>query len=431
MNKICLISPPYGWFKSELDPPFSLMYLAAVAEKAGWQAEILDMSNLNMTIPDADIYGVTSSSPQWNETLELSRRLKQEHPESLCIVGGNHISAEPQDAKSSKFDAVILREGELPLKMILADHQKYKDAPSKPLYLQGEPAPIDSIPFPARHLVDWKRYKRGIFWRDKKLASAVGIVTSRGCVHNCVFCGSCVVFGHRTRFRSIPNVVAEMRQIIETMNYHGFNFYDDTFALSRKRVIELCAEFKKLNIVWRCLSRADTVDSELLKVMNESGCKELILGVESGSQKILNNLRKGTTVQQNLKAMKLTKEANIQVKVGIIVGNPGETWESVRETEELLKKCPPDYWVVSTFTPLPGSEVWTHPERFDIKILSRDFTKYAMVGSDLKGKVVVETQAMSKTDIEQARDELIELLSEISPVGNYLLWDKTQKEGRD
>ena len=129
----------------------------------------------------------------------------------------------------------------------------------------------------------------------------------------------------------------------------------------------------------------------------------------SGSQKILNMLRKGTTVELNLKAMKMVKEF-MQLKVGVIVGSPGETWETVRETEKLLKECPPDFWNVSTFMPLPGCDSWNNPEKFGLKILTRDLGQYHMIGKDLKGNVVVETEEMSKTDIEQARDELIDML---------------------
>jgi radical SAM superfamily enzyme YgiQ (UPF0313 family) len=175
----------------------------------------------------------------------------------------------------------------------------------------------------------------------------------------------------------------------------------------------MCEEFTKLNIVWRCLTRADTVDRDLLKIMRDSGCKEVIIGMESGSDKILNTLRKGTTVKQNLRAMKMVKEF-MQLKVGVIVGSPGETWETIRETEELLKQCPPDFWNVSTFMPLPGSDVWNSPEKFGLKILTRDLNQYQMIGKDIKGgNVVVETEEMSKADIEQARDKMIDLLLEM------------------
>jgi len=408
LNKqICFLEPPIGYLRDQLDPPFPLMYLSAVAERCGWQAQIVHMQTLQDKLPEADIYGVTSSSPQWPDTLKLSSRLFVEYSDKWRICGGSHISACPNNYYNSSFNTAVIGEGELALEQFL---QMPKTG-----IIYGEPVKdLDCVPFPARHLINWSKYKRGIYWGKECLSLAVSMITSRGCPFSCIFCSSHCVFGRRVRFRSVGNVVAEIHQVLDTLGYRGFNFHDDTFCVNRKRVADLCREFTPLDIVWRCLTRADTVDHEILTAMKNSGCKEVILGMESGSQKILNNLRKGTTVEQNLRAMKLIKESGIQLKVGIIVGSPGETWETVKETEKLLKQCPPDFWNVSVFTPLPGSDVWNNPEQFDLKILTRDLTQYQMVGKDFRGTVVVETEKMSKTDIEQARDELIDLCTEIS-----------------
>jgi len=416
--KICFIEPPYHTFIEDLDAPFSLMYLAAVAEQVGWQAQILDMETLSDPIPEADIYGVTSTSPQWPDTIKLSERLEQEFPDILRIVGGNHISAEPSDLSNTKFHAAVLGEGELALKRILIHFKPFRrsQVTTAQVFTSGTSiANLDTIPFPAWHLIDWTKYKRGIYWDKELLAPAVSIISSRGCPYNCIFCGSHIVFGRRARFRSVGNVVAEIKHVISTMGYRGFNFHDDTFCLNRARVIQLCEEFAKLDIVWRCLSRVDTLDDLMLRAMQKSGCKELILGVESGSQKILNRLQKGVTVAQNMRAMRLTKAAGIQLKVGIIVGSPGETWETVEETKDLLRACPPDFWNVSVFTPFPGSAVWKQPEKYGLKILTRDLSQYSMVGKNFKGNVVVETEDLTKEDIEHARDELIDLCQEIAP----------------
>lgn len=413
MNKICFIEPPYGLFIEKLDAPFSLMYLASIAEMCGWEAEIVDMKSLSDPLPKADVYAVTSSSPQFPTTVKLEKRLGDEFPDSLRILGGNHISAEPDNLNQTSFNVGVLGEGEAVLAGILAHPQIYKTATR--VKIRGVAVEnLDEIPFPARHLVDWSKYKRGIYWGNERLASAVSAISSRGCPHRCVFCGSHVVFGRRTRFRSIPDVISEVTHVKDTLGVRGFNFHDDTFCLDPKRVIELSNEFAKQDIVWRCLSRANTMTEPVLKAMEAGGCKELILGVESGSQTILNNLHKDTTVKQNLEAMKMIKKAGIQLKVGIIVGSPGETKETVEETKKLLKECPPDFWAVSVFTPFPGCEVWKDPERFGMKILSRDLSQYAMVGKDYKGIVVAETEKMSREDIEQARDELIDLLCGIS-----------------
>lgn len=413
MKKIVFLEPPYGKFIERLDAPFSLMYLGAVAEQCGWEAEIVDMQKLDDPIPSADVYAVTSSSPQFPTAVKLEARLADEFPDSLRILGGNHISAEIDSIFQTSFNIAVAGEGEVVLSGILSHPEQYKT--STCVKIQGVPiANLDIIPFPARHLIDWTKYNRGICWGTKMLAPAVSIVSSRGCPNRCVYCGSHVVFGRYTRFRSIENVVAEVKHVIDTMGYHGFNFHDDTFCLDPKRVMKLSKEFEKLDIVWRCLTRVDTISEELLEAMQKGGCRELVAGIESGSQRVLDRIQKGVTVEQNLRAMKLIKKSGIQLKAGIMVGSPGETKETVEETKKLLRECPPDTWAVSVFTPFPGSAVWNNPAKYGVKILTRDLDQYAMVSDNYKGTVVAETEDMTKEDIEQARDELIDLLLDIS-----------------
>ena len=427
-NRICFVQPPYGFFMQSLDAPFTLMYLAAVAERCGWTATIVDMQSPSEPLPEADVYAVTSTSPQWKQAQALSTRIATEHPDSLAIVGGVHVSAEPEAFMSSDFHISVQGEGE---NFLTATLTELKQSPElmkeycimrRGIQVRFEPVEdLDAVPFPARHLVDWSRYKRGIYWGKQKIADAVSMITSRGCVHNCAFCGSHVVFQRRTRFRSIANVVEEIRQVKETIGYNGLNFHDDTMNSNPKRTFELCRELEKENVLWRCLTRVDTITPKILDAMGAAGCKEIVLGIESGSQKVLNALNKGVTVKQNLRAMKLIKnhkgadgKRDIQVKAGIIVGSPKESWQTVRETEKLLRECPPDFWNVNVLSPFPGSPIWNDPEKYGIKILSRDPSQYAMVGKNYQGTVLVETEEMTKADIEQARDELIELCLEIS-----------------
>lgn len=415
-NKICFIEPPYGRFMARLDAPFALMYLASIAEQAGWKAEIVEMYDLKDPLPQADVYAVTSSSPQFPATIKLATRLGDEFPDALRMVGGNHISAVPEDLFKTCFNIGVFGEGERALTKILSFDSYQLAKASTCVGVEGERVEsLDSVPFPARHLIDWSKYKRGIYWGRELLAPAVSMISSRGCPYSCVYCGSHVVFGRRTRFRSVENVCEEAKHVINTLGYHGLNFHDDEFTLNRDRTIKLCRELVKLEVVWRCLTRADLVDEKLLEEMEMGGCKEIILGVESGSQKVLDSMNKRISVKQNLKAMKMIKKAGIQLKTGIMVGCPSETKKTVEETKRLLRKCPPDFWNVSVFTPFPGCAVWENPERYGIKILTRDLTQYSMVGKNHRGIVVSETEAMNKKDIEQARDELIELLLEVSP----------------
>jgi len=230
MPKICFIEPPISFLRDILDPPFPLMYLAAVAEHEGWTAEIIHMKTIEDKLPEADIYAVTSSSPQWNTTVKLSERLANEFPNKWKICGGAHISAWTEDFYKSKFDSAIIGEGEIALAEVLRNPTILKTSK----LIKGTPVKdLDKIRFPARHLIKWSEYERGIMAGKRMLSPAVSIITSRGCPYKCIFCGSHCVFGRRVRFRSVKNVVDEIKHVLNTLGYNGFNFHDDTFCVSR------------------------------------------------------------------------------------------------------------------------------------------------------------------------------------------------------
>lgn len=417
---ICFIEPPYQHFIESLDAPFSLMYLASTAETSGWKATILDMKTLHDPIPNATIYAVTSTSPQWPTTVTLSHILKDLNNEATLLIGGNHITAEPNDYWTTSFDHAFLGEGELKLREFLETFtgaKHFTEGNDWHRLIMGVPTTnLDLIPFPARHLIDWSKYKRGIYWGKNKLADAVSMITSRGCPHNCCYCGSKVIFGRKTRFRSITNVVNEILHVKNTLGYNGFNFHDDTFCLNPKRTVEMMKAFEPLNIMFRCLSRADTVTPKTLDSLAMGGCKELVVGFEWFYQPCLDAANKQVTVKQNLKAMKLIKEEpRIQLKAGLIVGGPRYNWKAQKATENAIRKYPPDTWNCSVFTPYPGTPVWKNPEHYGIHILSRNLSEYAMVTKNhYRGNVVIETDEMSKQDLETCRDRLIDLLCEVS-----------------
>jgi len=150
--------------------------------------------------------------------------------------------------------------------------------------------------------------------------------------------------------------------------------------------------------------------------MRDAGCVQIVYGLESGNQQILNNLGKGTTVEQNFEAIRLTKEARIEAKAAVIVGNPGETWETVQDTVDMVEAVMPDEAILCIFTPYPGSPVWEDPEAFGMKILTRDVTKYAAVGPDMTGNVVIETAEMSAQDITDAHRMALKRFRELGLV---------------
>lgn len=400
--KACLINPPDLVVEDACwDEPLGLLYLGAVLEENGIEAEVVDLNFHDdfkvLESIHADLYGVYCSSSLIETALAVSRFLKEMQPNAIRIVGGPHATCMPESL-APYFNRVIVGEGEQSILKALRPGSKIIHSPPMD--------DLDLIPFPARHLVpigDYHRRIRGLH--------STGLITARGCPHKCAFCSK--VWGEKVRFRSASNVIAEVEECIDRYDIRAFSIRDDTFTLHRSRLFEMLDGFEELGIIWRCLTRVDQVDEEVLSRMDEAGCTQIVYGIESGNQGILNNLQKGVTIEQNARAIKLTKEAGIHVKTAVIVGSPGETWDTVRDTIRFIEAAQPDDAIVCVFTPYPGSPVWNDPERFGMKILTRDVSKYAAVGPDMTGNVVIETEEMTALDIASARDVMLTKFREL------------------
>jgi len=403
--RVCLINPPDTVVEDACwDEPLGLLYLAAVLEEEGVDVEVVDL-NFHPTDVlrdhEADAYGVYCSSSLFSSACRVSDFLKETFPNALRIGGGPHATCLPESL-APFFNRVIVGEGERAILKALEPRSPKTISCS---YIED----LDTIPFPARHLISTYDYHR----RVGGLPS-VGLITARGCPHHCAFCSE--GWGGFVRFRSAGNVIAEVEDCIDRFGVRAFSIRDDTFTLNRERLLEMLSGFEELDVVWRCLTRVDQVDEGILGAMKDAGCKQIVYGIESGNQRILNNLEKGTTVKQNAEAIRLTMEAGIQTKTAVIVGSPGETWETVNDTISFIEENPPDEAIVCVFTPYPGSPVWRDPAHFKMRILTRDVSRYAAVGPEMRGNVVVETEAMSSTEIADARDIMLTRFRELGLV---------------
>lgn len=404
--KVCLINPPDPVVEDACwDEPLGLLYLGAVLEENGIETEVVDLNFYNdlkvLENTNADFYGLYCSSPLIKSALDVNNFLKETHPDAIRMVGGPHATCMPEDF-IEHFDKIIVGEGEHAI-LTAIKNKTHKTLRKLPIF------DLDTIPYPARHLVPIKEYHR----RVNGLHST-GIITSRGCPHSCAFCSK--VWGKTVRFRSAKNIIGEVEECIEQYDIRAFSIRDDTFTLNRKRLLEILEGFKKMDIFWRCLTRVDQVDKKTLETMRDAGCVQIVYGLESGNQQILDNLCKGTTVEQNVEAIRLTMEAGIEAKAAVIVGSPGETWETVQDTVDMVEEIMPDEVIICIFTPYPGSPVWDDPDAFGMKILTRDVSEYAAVGPDMTGNIVIETEKMSAQDIAEAHRMILRRFRELGLV---------------
>lgn len=190
---------------------------------------------------------------------------------------------------------------------------------------------LDKLPMPARDLLPIDSYQQKIPLLDK---ICTNLITSRGCPYNCVYCSTSEQWGHKIRHRSPKNVVDEIEYLMKTYKLDGVGFFDDVFTMDKNRVIAICQEIirRKLNIYWWCEARANTIDREVVGWMKKSGCVHIAMAIESGSNRILKNIRKAITVEQGIEAAKIIKEAGIKLRVFFMHGLPGEEYEDIKKT---------------------------------------------------------------------------------------------------
>ncbi|MEM3441890.1 MAG: radical SAM protein, partial [Candidatus Bathyarchaeia archaeon] len=229
---------------------------------------------------------------------------------------------------------------------------------------------LDELPRPSYKSIPIERYRIC----GKKF---LPIMSSRGCPFQCAFCVASQMFGAKFRARSPKNVVDEMEWLINTYGAEGISFHDDTLTLDKKRTFDICDEIisRKLKIAWGCQTRVDQVSKEVLSKMRRAGCNEVSFGVESGCQRILDAVKKKVSTEQSAKAVKIAKEEGLFVAVSTIIGYPGETKESLKQTLDFIHTLEPDDVWLCLATPYPGTELRALIERMGWKMVT-DWTLY-------------------------------------------------------
>jgi len=420
--RIILINPPSPWLISDTDVlPLGLLYIAAAVKNYGAECIVCDLAGLSedqWKIPVGDIYGITGTSPHFNHMARITEILKSREPEKMVVWGGPHATIMPEHILTkTKVDICILGEGEKNFPLLLAacnDGKKayrhikgiaYRSKRHIKINYPGRIKNLDSMQPPARDDVDIFKYSK-----TKTSKYIIGdcrettIFTSRGCPYNCAFCAQNKLWGGKVVFRDIRSIERELQALKHRYGINLIWIMDDTFMLNKQLTSDVCKVMDELGLYWHCLSRVDKIDDETIKMMYNSGCKQIMFGLESGSDKMLKHMNKMFTTQQAKDAVEIVKRYDIKIRGQMIVGFPFEDDSTIRETAKFIKDFDVDAWGLHIFQPFPGCDVWDNPEKYKYKL-----DKQAAINNGFKDFHTIGKPNEAPTDDQNIKDWLIYL----------------------
>jgi anaerobic magnesium-protoporphyrin IX monomethyl ester cyclase len=359
---IALVNPaPSKGVPSLKKEPLGLGFLAAFLEKKGIVVRIID--EISGADAGAELMecrpafvGITAMTMFAPSAYRIADFVKKEL-RSVVVMGGVHPSALPDEALGH-CDVVVVGEGEQALADIVASGNALLGA--RKIVAGTMIDTIDDIPMPSRHLMNMKFYlaqKDQISGAHLKTAS---LLTSRGCPFSCIFCHNSVR-KIPVRFHSSRRVVSEIEELVVRYGIESLAITDECFTGNKSRVREICTMLIDKGLAglkWECQAQAHTLDTQTLLLMKKAGCFQIALGIESGSQRILDVLEKGTSVEDNSRAIRLCRDNGVRVRGCFIIGTPSETEDDIRRTQRFIDDNPVDFVSIHFLTPYPGTKLW-------------------------------------------------------------------------
>ncbi len=366
---------------SSVTPPLGLATLAAVLENNGFESDIIDAQAMNLSHSDLSIYlnktgpynyiGITATTPEISSAIRVAEIVRSLFPMAKIIIGGVHATVfHEQLVNQGFFDIAVRGEGE----RVLVDLAKEKslhtienitwrnDAGSVIVNASASTyIDLDLLPNPAYHKLPMHLYRSALGAAIRH--PSIGMITSRGCPGSCSFCFS-GMFGKKIRFLSASKIIEHIEMLYINYGIREISFYDDTFTANKARVIEFCELLirKDFKMSWSCFARIDTVTLDLLQLMKAAGCHQIMYGFESSDNSVLTKINKKVSVNSYHQVIAWTNQAGINIRGAFMIGNPGESQESIRRTIDFSIKSGIALAIYNITTPFPGTELYAWAE---------------------------------------------------------------------
>jgi anaerobic magnesium-protoporphyrin IX monomethyl ester cyclase len=455
MAHVCLITPPSIFLLDErVFMTLGILRVAAVLEEAGHKVEMLDLSGienyedvakLHAKQTKATIFGLTATTPQMPTAFKITQAVRSARPDARLILGGPHITLVNAAYKGERqrkalgraakafqtlekvYDVLVAGDGEDAIfEAIKPQAPKLVDAddPASPMFLTNKR--LNELPFPARHLIDMSSYRYTIDG-----VPATSLIAQLGCPFACGFCGGRESpMLRRIRTRSTENVVQEIMELHRQYHINGFMLYDDELNVNTKMVELMHAigdaqEREGSEFRLRGFIKSQLFTDAQAEAMHRAGFRWILTGFESGSPRILQNINKKATREENTRCVEIAKRHDLKVKALMSIGHPGETRETIMETKQWLLDVKPDDFDVTIITTYPGTPYYDravpHPTKKDVWVYTYDQTgdklysyevDYTQVADYYKGdpnggyKSYVYTDGLTAEELVRLRDEV-------------------------
>lgn len=362
-------------------PPIGLLNIAAFLREAGYFVMIKDSQVDKMTENDLELYlkenrfdviGIPTFTNSIAFSYATAKICKKALPNCQVVLGGVHATTLPERTlrECAEVDFIILGEGEYRFESLLR-HLKNEiislDRLDGVAYRSGNKivvnemkdyiADLGKLPLPAYDLLDMLKYIPHP--SQYKYLPNYPVVIQRGCPYNCSFCAAHTIHGKIVRFKPVEKVIEELKILKKQYGARGVYFQDSTFLINKKYIAELLNRLieEKLGLAWACNTRVNTIDKDILKLMKKAGCWMIDFGIESGNQKSLDLMKKGVTVKQNERAVKLTEKNGIIAFCTYILALPGENYEDSLNTIKFSLKLRSTMAMFYLPVPYPGTEL--------------------------------------------------------------------------
>lgn len=372
-----------------------LASLSAAAKTQGFQVDLIDLRALRgwdhfrevLAQRAPDVIGVTMMSVDCNPARQVISLAKEVNPDIVTVIGGPHVTIALEDSlRIPNVDYLVTGEGEATFPRLLQLIEGGDPPPHR--VLRGATPDLDAMPFADRDLFldEWRKWGYDLDSPEVPFAQELPgpfatIIAGRGCIYNCSFCkpGEDYLFGKRTRRRSVDSVIAELHELTGRYHLASFMFHDDCLTEDRAWITEFTDKYiaEGFGLPFFCQSRADIIvkHDDMVARMAEAGLRGYFIGFESGNDRVLEFIRKGTTVQQNRQAARICRKYGITVWANYMMGLPTESREEVMDTVRMMKDIDPDYYSPAFFTPHPGTDLYDYVVEHDLSRIT-DYDSY-------------------------------------------------------